>query len=110
MSFGSLNSSEYSLVIPALSYAAAGATNVYFGGSFFAQAPVLAQLTTFARSQITTTPNTKLITAIMMGTNVLFLQYFLDVPFTQGIALTVASFAGEIAGAYFVSYENGKQK
>lgn len=104
-----MQSAEMLLVIPALSYAAAGAANVYMGGSFFALPPLLAGVGgnliqgLFAGQMKSGSKKESVwILPVSIAANVLFLKFLLDVPYETGIALNLASAAGEAVGAYIL--------
>ena len=104
-----MQSAETLLAIPAFSYAAAGAANVYMGGSFFALPPLLAgvggnliQGLFAGQVKSGSKKESGWILPVSIAANVLFLKFVLDVPYETGIVLNLASAAGEIVGAYVV--------
>lgn len=104
-----MSSAEMLLVIPAVSYAAAGAANVYMGGSFFALPPLLAgvggtlvQGMFASEVKSSSKKQSGWILPVSIAANVLFLKFVLDVPYETGIVLNLASAAGEAVGAYIL--------
>lgn len=94
---------EDMLIMPIMSYAAAGAANVYMGGSFFAMAPLFSTVgLATARSMLGQTRRAVVYGVGNAAVNTLFLNYFLGVPYETGIVLNVAALAGEMAGAYIL--------